>query len=46
MRQRVYEKLCAYLEKFKGLGNDASEEEDEITWEIPEVENKQKPDCS
>ena len=42
MRQRVYEKLCAYLEKFKGLGNDAAEEEDEITWEIPEVERKQK----
>ena len=42
MRQRVYEKLCAYLEKFKGLGNDAAEEEDDITWEIPEVENKQK----
>jgi type I restriction enzyme R subunit len=42
MRQRVYEKLCAYLDKFKGLGNDtATEKENDITWEIPEVESKQ-----
>ena len=26
-RQRVYEKLCAYLEKFKGLDSDAAAEE-------------------
>ena len=42
MRQRVYEKLCAYLEKFKGLGNDTDTEEDDFTWEMPEVESKQK----
>ena len=43
MRQRVYEKLCAYLEKFKGLGNDSTtEDEDDFTWEMPEVESKQK----
>ena len=43
VRQRVYEKLCAYLDKFKGLGKDAAtDEEDEFTWEMPEVERKQK----
>lgn len=43
MRQRVYEKLCAYLEKFKGLGNGVStEDEDDFTWEMPEVERNQK----
>ena len=43
MRQRVYEKLCAYLEKFKGLGNGAAtEDEDDFTWEVPEVERNQK----
>lgn len=47
MRQRVYEKLCAYLERFKGLGNEAaSEEEDDFTWEIPDVENKQKQEAT
>ena len=46
MRQRVYEKLCAYLEKFKGLGNDAdTEEEDDFTWDVPEVESKQKQEA-
>ena len=29
-RQRVYEKLCAYLEKYKGLGHDAAEEEEYV----------------
>ena len=42
MRQRVYEKLCAYLDKYKGLGNDADTEDDDFTWEMPEVECKQK----
>ena len=47
MRQRVYEKLCAYLEKFKGLGKDAAtDEEDEFTWEMPEVESKQKQEVA
>lgn len=36
MRQRVYEKLCAYLDKFKDLGNNsADEEESDFTWEMP-----------
>lgn len=37
MRQRVYEKLCAYLEKFKGLGNDTAAEENVPTWKSLKV---------
>ena len=44
MRQRVYEKLCAYLDKYKDLGNNAAaEQEDDFTWEMPEVAAKQEP---
>ena len=37
MRQRVYEKLCAYLEMFKGLGNDTAAEENVPTWKSLKV---------
>lgn len=42
IRQRVYEKLCAYLEKFKDLSNPADENEEDFAWEMPEVEAKEK----
>ena len=29
VRQRVYERLCAYLDRFKGLGGDAADEDDD-----------------
>ncbi|MBQ9667202.1 MAG: type I restriction endonuclease subunit R [Prevotella sp.] len=32
VRQRVYEKLCAYLEKFKDLSNPANDDEEDVTW--------------
>lgn len=44
MRQRVYEKLCAYLEKYKGMDSgSALEEEEDFTWEMPEVAEKHEP---
>ncbi|MBO6252756.1 MAG: hypothetical protein J6O49_03770, partial [Bacteroidaceae bacterium] len=42
VRQRVYEKLCAYLEKFKDLSNPADENEEDFAWEMPKVETKEK----
>lgn len=35
------------MEKFKGLGNDtAAEEKDDFTWEMPEVDSKQKQETA
>ena len=42
VRQRVYEKLCAYLEKFKDLSSPSDEGEEDFTWEMPKVESKEK----
>ena len=42
VRQRVYEKLCAYLEKFKDLSSPSDEVEEDFTWEMPKVESKEK----
>ena len=42
VRQRVYEKLCAYLEKFKDLSNPSDDGEEDFAWEMPKVESKEK----
>ena len=46
MRQRVYEKLCAYLEKYKDLSNPSDEDEESFAWEMPEVEIKEKKEIT